>query len=178
MRKFFAIIGLAFICIISFGTFFGLARGTINDLAGFEFRSVNEANYVNVEDYTLTKTEDKDAALQVTYDEDGVISIKGKNDTEAIQELVVTAVTLEKGDYEVLSHAKGCGEKTYHLELRDAADGVIIADEEFSIDDTTVFTVVIVIEAGADIDTEFSPVIVNKGEKTSFFVDNWNIFNN
>ena len=59
MRKYLGIIGIFIICVISFGTFFGLARGTLNDIAGFGFQTVNEANYIKVDDYTLQNIEDE-----------------------------------------------------------------------------------------------------------------------
>lgn len=175
-RKILGIIGIALICVVSFGTYFGFARATINEIAGFDFQTVNEANYIKVDDYTIASTEDEDAAIQVTVDEDGIITIKGENETESATELTVTTVTLEKGDYEFVSNAKGCDEKTYHIELRDAEGGQIIADEEFTIDETTTYNVIIVIEVDASIDTEFAPVLVEQGEKTSFLVNNWNPF--
>lgn len=176
MRKILGIIGIALICLISFGTFFGLARGTLNDIAGFDFQTVNEANYIKVANYNDIATEDENADIKVTVDDDGIIAIKGENKSETAYEISVTTVSLEKGDYEFVSNAKGCGEKTYHIELRDSADGQIIADNEFSVEETTSYNVLIVIEAGAEIDTEFEPVVVNKGEKTSFLVNNWNPF--
>ena len=176
MRKILGLIGIVLICVISFGTFFGLARGTLNNIAGFDFKTVNEANYIKVANYNNIATGDN-VDIKVTVDEDGIIAIKGENKSETANEiLVVSGLSLEKGDYEFVSNAKGCGEKTYHIELRDTADGQIIADNKFTVEETTSYNVIIVIEAGAEIDTEFEPVLVKKGEKTNFFVNNWNPF--
>lgn len=173
--KLFGFIAIALIFLVSFGTFFGLRRSAINNIAGVDFRQVNEANYIKVADYNeLVDNGD----IKVTVDDDGVITLEGKNNSEASCEFIVTTVTLEKGDYEFVSHAKGCGEKTYHIELRDSADGQIIADEEFTVEEDTTYQVIIVVEAGAEIDTDFEPVLVKAGEKTNFFVNVWNLFFN
>lgn len=177
MRKIFGIIGIVLLCALSFGTFFGLARNTINDIAGFDFQTINEANIIKVDDYDIVNTEDEDSKLQVSVDEDGLITVDGENDTKATVELEVVTVSLEKGEYKFVSNAKGCSDKTYQLILKDNDDGVIIADEEFNVEaETATYTVYIAIYDGAEIDAKFAPVLVKKGENTDFFVNNWNPF--
>lgn len=175
MRKYLGIIGIFIICVISFGTFFGLARGTLNDIAGFGFQTVNEANYIKVDDYTLQNIED-DASIKVIIDEDGIITFDGKNDTDDTIQFVVTTLSLEAGEYEFTSNTKGCSEDTYQVILKDSEDGVIIADETFTVEETTTYTVIVEVYADAKIDTKVAPTIVDEGEKTGFFVNNWNPF--
>ena len=176
MRKFFGIIGIALIFVISFGTFFGLARGTINSIAGFDFRTVNEANYIRVENYELTSTEDENAAIQVSIDEDGIITMKGKNEGNTALTYKVTTVSLEKGEYEFVSNTKGCSDTTYQVIMRNSNGNEVIADEKFTIEEADSYEVIIIIYGGASVDKNFAPVIVNEGEKTKFLVNNWNIF--
>lgn len=178
MKKVLGIIAIVLLTIVTFGGFFALSRGTINEIAGFDFRTINEENYIKVDNYTITATDDKEAALQVSIDEDGIITVSGKNETEEAFEMAVTTVTLEKGKYEFASNAKGCSDETYQLVMKDNADGIIVANEEFIIEETTEYTVYIVVYAGAEIDTEFAPVLVDEGESTKFFQNNWNILQN
>lgn len=177
MKKVFGLIGIILLCVISLGTFFGIGAASLNNFAGWDFKTVNEANYINVDDYTITATEDKDADIQVVIDEDGIIEVKGENKTENAVELAVVSVSLEKGDYEFVSNAKRCSKDTYQLVMKDSEGNEVIADEEFTVEETTAYTVYIVIYEGAEIDTKFAPVIVDKGESTKFLVNNWNPFN-
>ena len=103
-------------------------------------------------------------------------SLKGENKMQGIATYEVASVVLTKGDYEFVSNAKGCSEDTYQLILKDNNEGIIIADEIFTVTDTTEYTVYISINGGAEINTKFSPVIVNVGESTKFIVNNWNFF--
>lgn len=177
MRKYLGIIAIAFIFIFSFGTFFGLARGTLNNIAGFDFQTVNEENFIKVDDYVIAATEeDAEADIKISIDEDGIITLDGKNKTEEAVEMQVVTVSLEKGSYEFVSNAKGCSEDTYQVIMKDSEGGKIVANEEFTLEETTTFNVYIVVYANAEVDTEFAPVIVTEGEKTSFLVNNWNIF--
>lgn len=173
--------GLAAICVIAvifLGAFFGLTMGTINEIAGFEFRSLNEANSFKVENYIIEDTEDEDADLQIDVTEDGVIKIDGKYNGEEAFELQVATIVLEKGDYVFKSHAFRDGENRYQLILKDAADGIIVADAEFTVDTDTTYTAYIVIQPDVKLNgIEFSPVLVEDGEKTGFYVHNWNFFN-
>ena len=176
VAKTLGIIAIVFIAVISFGSFFGLARTTINEMAGFEFQTINEKNYLKVENYVISSTENDSLDIKVTVDEDGIISLKGENKMQGIATYEVASVVLTKGDYEFVSNAKGCSEDTYQLILKDNNEGIIIADEIFTVTDTTEYTVYISINGGAEINTKFSPVIVNVGESTQFIVNNWNFF--
>ena len=153
-----------------------MSRGALNEIAGFDFQTVNEENYIKVEDYAIEATEDEDAAIKVSIDEDGIITLDGKNETESAVELEVVTITLEKGEYEFTSNTKGCSDETYQVVLKDSDDGKIIADEEFTVEETTTYTVYIVVYAGANVDRDFAPTVVNAGENTKFLVNNWNIF--
>lgn len=176
MRKYLGIIAIALIFVFSFGTFFGLTRMTLNDIAGFDFQTVNEANYIKAEDYIITATTDDEANIKVSISEDGIITLNGKNDTEESMTFAICEITLEKGDYVIKSNAKRCSDDTYQVIMTDSEGGKIIANEEFAIDETTTYTVSIVVYEGAEVNTEFAPVVVDDGEATTFYVNNWNVF--
>lgn len=176
MAKTFGIIAIVVLAVISFGSFFGLARATINEIAGFDFQTVNEKNYLKVEDYTITSTENENVDIKVTVDDDGIITLKGENKMQGVATHEVAIVVLQAGDYEFVSNAKGCSKDTYQLILKDNNEGIIIADEIFTVTEATEYTVYISINGGVEINTKFAPVIVNVGESTKFIVNNWNIF--
>ena len=102
VAKTLGIIAIVFIAVISFGGFFGLARTTINEMAGFEFQTINEKNYLKVENYVISSTENDSLDIKVTVDEDGIISLKGENKMQGIATYEVASVVLTKGEYEAV----------------------------------------------------------------------------
>ena len=119
MRKALGIIAIVLLTIVTFGGFFALSRGTINEIAGFDFQTVNEKNYLKVEDYTITSTENENVDIKVTVDDDGIITLKGENKMQGVATHEVATVVLQAGDYEFVSNAKGCSKDTYQLILKD-----------------------------------------------------------
>ena len=177
LRKTGGIIVVALVAVVLLGAFGGITMGAINEIAGFNLKTVNEANFFKVGEYDIVDTTDEDADIKIDVTEDGVINIEGKHKGEEALEILVDTVTLTKGDYVLKSHAKRDGEDRYQLILKDAADGKIVADAEFTVESDTTYTAYIVIQPDVKVDVEFSPVLVEDGEKTGFYVYDWNIFN-
>ena len=169
------LIAICILAVLSLGAIGGFTMGTLNEIAGFEFRSINEANYFKVAEYDIQDTEG-DVDVQIDVTEDGVIFVEGKHKGDEALELQVATIVLEKGEYVLKSNAKRTGEDRYQLVLRDVAEGKIVADTEFTVEETTTYTAYIVIQPDVKVDTKFSPVLVEDGEKTNFYTHNWNIF--
>ena len=169
LKKFAGIIAVFAILLIFGSAFFGLTISSINEIAGFDFRSLNEANYFKVEDYAIVDTEDEDADVQVEVTEDGVIKLSGEHKGEEALELQVATIVLEEGEYEFCANLSQIGvlnniKKNCKLVLRDAADGEIVADEKFTVEETTTYNAYIVIEPDSKLNNvEIGPVLVEKG---------------
>lgn len=184
------LIGLIAICVlgaISLGSFFGLARATINDIAGFDFKTVNEANYINVDSY---KIQNNSFSSFYTISDDGEITIDVEyGDVSPNEEwsIVLQTVTLEPGEYVFNSGVKNTSRSTYGMKLVEIGStgepisdaDIIYSDTTFKVTEQTNYNVVIFIAAGASCeDVTFAPVLVEKSEKTKFYVYDFNIFDN
>ncbi|MBQ8146022.1 MAG: hypothetical protein IJ039_04505 [Clostridia bacterium] len=166
-------IGLILLIILACVGVAGMCFGVINNI-----RSTNPDNIINVENYDEGLTAEREDGITVSTSDDGQITVKGKNEAETDVEIKVCDVTLAKGEYTISSSAKGVANDTYYLCLRtgegesavttlaDTADKSTITVEA----DDTVYTVYIVICAGAEIDTTFKPVLVSGAEAGSFYV--------
>lgn len=183
------IIGLIAICVlgaISLGSFFGLARTTINDIAGFDFKTVNEANYFNVDSYLITNA-DSSAMVELDINDDGEIYVEFDNsEGESEIEIPLQNLTLEKGEYVFKSGVRKSSKDNYYLVLKETdASGssiedsdVIYADDTFEINETTYYKAFIGVAAGKKCEVTFTPILVEDGEKESFYVYDFNIFDN
>ena len=166
-------IGLILLVVLACVGVAGMCFGIINNI-----RSTNPDNIINVENYDEGLTAEREDEIAVTTSDDGQITVKGKNEAETDVEIKVCDVTLAKGEYTISSNAKGVSNETYYLCLRtgegetaettlaDTKDDSTITVEA----DDTVYTVYIVICAGAEIDTTFQPVLVSGAEAGSFYV--------
>ena len=154
--------------------FIGVGVFMIDKLTDWEFKTLNEDNLIKVDNYTIV--DDKNADIAIDVKDDGQIAVKGKNKTETDAEKAIVAITLEKGDYYISSGDKKTSSTTYYLVLRDTEGGEIIADDDFTVTESTNYTLYIVVKPGVEIDTTFAPVLV-KGDKAGSFYQ-YNIFNN
>ena len=182
------LIGLIAICVlgaISLGSFFGLARGTINDIAGFDFKTVNEANYFKADLYQIEAS--NGSPFEIT--DDGEIPMCfDYASTSYSAEIPVQVVTLDEGEYVFKSGVRKTSKDTYCLVLReydesagaDVENGdVIYSDDTFKVTSETTYMLYIYIAAGETCDgVTFTPILVEKGEKASFYVYDFNIFDN
>lgn len=183
------LIGLIAICVlgaISLGSFFGLARGTINDIAGFDFKKLNEANYFKVDLYENTPS--SGAPFEFTDDGEIVMNFSEIDVPSGGLEISIQTVTLDEGEYVFKSGVRKTSKDTYGLVLREynsstnsnVEDGdVIYSDDSFKVSDTTVYKLYIYVADGESCqNVTFTPILVEKGEKASFYVHDFNIFDN
>lgn len=184
-KKLIGLIAICALAVISLGSFFGLTRATINDIAGFDFKTVNEANYFNVDSYVLTNDQANED-LNFEINEDGEIYAKlNAKDRTDVTNIPIQTVTLEPGEYVFKSGARNTSKDTYGLVLKETegttvvTDGAVIyADKTFEIEEETTFTLYMFIEAGEKCDVTYTPILVEKGEKAKFYVYDLNIFDN
>lgn len=162
-------------CVLLAIAFIGLGFYAVTKLTDWKFKTVNEDNLIQVDNYTLVDTKDKNADIQIDVTDDGQIVIEGENKTDDATEIEVVSILLEKGDYFISSGAKKCDKDTYYLVLRDSEGGEIVADNDFTVAEATSYTVYIVIQSDVEIDTTFSPVLVEGDKAGSFYT--YNIFN-
>ena len=117
-KKLIGLIAVCVLAVISLGSFFGLTRATINDIAGFDFKTVNEANYINVDSYKI-----KNSTVANIYEisDDGEITFDltlGDVDPTAECEIVVQEnILLEPGEYVFNSGVKNTSRSTYGMKL-------------------------------------------------------------
>ncbi|MBQ8546173.1 MAG: hypothetical protein IJ437_04455 [Clostridia bacterium] len=171
-KKVLTIIGCVLLCAL----FLGVGVYAVDALTEWDIKTVNENNIIKVDDYVLEDTKDKDAAIQVDVTEAGEIKVIGENNTDSATEIEVVSVILDKGEYYISSGDKKCDKDTYYLVLKNDAGDEIIADNDFTVTESTSYTLYIVIQADVEIDTTFSPVLVEGDEAESFF--KINLFNN
>ena len=187
VRKLIGLIAVIVLGAVSIGTLFGLSRTTVNDIAGFDFKTVNEANYFKVDLYEDSFEKgspfeiDTDGQIIVDWDENYQSNL---NDVEVpIQKNII----LEEGEYIFKSGVKNTSRDTYYLVLKEVdesnnpiVDGdVIYSDSSFKVTDTTTYSAFIVIAEGELCkNVTFTPILVEKGEKAKFYVYDFNPFNN
>lgn len=184
------LIGLIAICVlgaISLGSFFGLTRATVNDIAGFDFKTVNEANYFKVDLYMLSNV----TGAPFDISEDGEITFKFRSgqDTDAINDMYINiqSFTLDEGKYVFKSGLRNTSKDTYCLMLKEVdAQGepvengdIIYSDTSFEVKETTTYTAYFFLAAGNSCDgVTLTPVLVDKGQKAKFYVYDFNPFDN
>lgn len=187
MRKYLGLIAVIAILALSLGTGFGLARASLNDIAGFDFKTVNEANYFNVDLYRISAT----SGSPFEISDDGEITMKfrdGDVPPNDAYNVPVQIVTLDEGEYVFKSGVRKTSKDTYCLVLReydesanaDVEDGdVIYSDDTFKVLSETTYMLYVYIAPGETCDgVTFTPILVEKGEKESFYVYDFNIFDN
>ena len=187
VRKLIGLIAVIVLGAVSIGTLFGLSRTTVNDIAGFDFKTVNEANYFKVDLYRLTES----SGAPFDISDDGEITMKLRESdvppSNALN-IPVQIVTLDEGEYVFKSGVRKTSKDTYCLVLReydesadaDVEDGdVIYSDDTFKVASETTYMLYFYIAAGETCDgVTFTPILVDKGEKASFYVYDFNPFNN
>lgn len=172
-------LGIIAICVLLSSAVLGIIAGVTDGFQNFEFRQVNEDNFINVDNYVSTLDGYKQDGLKVSVNDDGVIAVTGENETETDVEIEVCSVTLKADEYTLSCEAKGIDDKTYYLVARmgtgdDVEEIVIDSDKSktFEVDTETTFTIYIVVCDGEKIDTTFKPVLVEGDEVGNFYVLN------
>lgn len=186
VRKLIGLIAVIVLGAVSIGSFFGLARTTKNDIAGFDFQTVNEENYFKVDLYENTPS--AGAPYEITDDGEIVMDLEEADVPSGGLEIPVQTVTLDEGEYVFKSGVRKTSKDTYGLVLREYSsstnsnveDGdVIYSDDTFKVSDTTVYKLYIYVADGESCqNVTFTPILVEKGEKESFYVYDFNIFDN
>lgn len=146
----------------------GICFGIVNSM-----QKLNPDNIIVAKNYDEELTADRVTAIA---SEDGTITVTGKNATEEDLKIKVCDVTLDKGEYTISSGAKGTG-KNYNLCIETGEGDNLVTitadtkdDSTFKVDtDDTMYTVYIVVTAGAEIDTTFQPVLVSGDKVGSFY---------
>lgn len=138
----------------------------------WEITEVNESNLINVSLYDGTLDNRRTDGLTVDVDEDGKITVEGKNDGETDIKIKVGEVKLAEGEY-TFSAARSTSKKTYYMSLENG-DTVIYNNDgknsTFDVETETTYSIYIVVNAGQEIDTTFKPVLVAGDEAGSFYV--------
>ena len=139
----------------------------------WDIRDVNPDNLIKVDDYSSTLDAKRTDGLKVDFDEDGVITVDGKNSGATDIKIEVATITLAKGQYTFSTSARGADDKTYYMSL-ETTDLKIMADDgedsTFIVDTETEFVIYIVVCAGEEIDTTFKPVLVTGDDEGSFYI--------
>ena len=164
------IIAIAVLLSVALSSLFGVITKGFND---FDFRTVNEANKIKVDDYSTTLYDDKRAdGLTVDVSEHGEITISGENMGETDIIIDVVDVTLDFGRYN-LSSGTETDDDTYYLQITDGTTTVVADLDDESIlqvtEDGTSYSVQIVVKAGEKINTTFKPVLVEGSHAEEFF---------
>lgn len=170
-------LGIIVICILASVCILGVVGKVTDGFQDFEIREVNEDNLINVDNYAITLEDKRTDGLKVEVNDDGVIAITGKNETDSDVEIEVCSVTLKADEYTLSCEARGIDDKTYYLVARtgtgDDIEEIVIKNDKsktFEVKTETTFTIYIVVCDGEKVDTTFKPVLVEGKEVGSFYV--------
>ena len=175
MKKFFkrpaGIILVAVLIAVGVSAIFGFITKGFQE---FDIREPNPDNIINVEQYNEALDAEREDGLTVEVDEDGAITVSGKNKTEADVKIAIQDVTLEVGKYTISSGAKNTDDETYFLSIVNGEEEIIADTEDDSTiaitaNDTTC-TIYITVCAGESVDTTFYPVLVEGSKTGDFYV--------
>ena len=140
----------------------------------FDVREINPDNLLKAESYTEGLDAEREDGLKVTVNDDGVITVSGKNKTEEAIQIAVQEVTLEVGKYTLSSGSKETDEDTCFMSIVNGEETVIADTEDDSTiiitANDTVCTVYITVNAGENVDITFKPVLVEGSEAGAFYV--------
>ena len=175
MKKFFkklaGIILVAVLIAVGVSAIFGAITKGFQE---FDIREPNPDNIINVEQYNEALDAEREDGLKVEFDEDGAITVSGKNKTEEDVKIAIQDVTLEVGKYTISSGAKNTDDETYFLSIVNGEEEIIADTEDDSTiaitaNDTTC-TIYITVCAGESVDTTFYPVLVEGSKTGDFYV--------
>lgn len=148
----------------------GVATNGFTSFRNASIKEPNPDNFISVDNYTVVEIEDdKETGYTLAIDEDGVIIIKGENESEEAVKIAVQEVVLSADKEYTLSSGAKTSSKTYFVTVENADGSVVFEEETFEVKTSGTYTVYITIEGETEISDSFELVLVEGDKSGSFY---------